>query len=610
MESVVSTDNDDSLNKRRIQKLIDGYCRVDDDSIDVHQEIVDMCYLYFTCIFSQHLFHCDLFEACSKGDLKVVRRVLTVDSNANVIAHGMDVMRLLRCYYADEPMSPCYLGCYAGCNVVAKVLLETLKQGINEQTYGTNTLQMAAQAGYNKIVQILYEAISERQPKVVKCLMDHNTQGDLCFFKGNKRYSPLIEACKRGFDEIVELLVQSSNVNASNKRGHTPLYIACLNSDKACVDLILSNDLVLINKAPHHGRSPLFVASMKGDDEIVEMLINHSHRMWAQGINHGLLDVNHMTRKGYTPLFAAAERGHSKTVTLLSRNAANVNACLKDGRTPLIVSSRKGHVDVVRALLSHPSIDIDCSDSRGLTALLAACKDNHFEVVELLLNPQDQILKWATDDEKTRKGANPNLAPKGVWTPLMISSQQGFVEVVRVLLSHPSIDIDYQGSKGQTALWTACVGNQLEVVEVLLNPRNQLFETDDEKKQTESRKGANPNLTMHAPCEGVSALHFAAAEGNAEIVKTIYEHLLTVKTMTSEDIVNFVNAGVGGTGSMRTALHLGCKEGHEDVVKYLINVVKVDICKNDDDNMTALQIAVRHHHETIVSFLLDLYGNY
>eukprot|EP01083_Nonionella_stella_P271719 920947_1 len=146
MESAISTDNDDDLNKRRIQKLIGGYCRLDDDSINVHTEIVDMCYLYFTCIFSQHLFHCDLFEACSKEDLKVVRQILTIDSNTNVIAHGMDKN-------TDES-SPCYLGCYA----VAAVLLETIKQGINEQNYGTNTLQMAAQAGYKKIVQILLNA--------------------------------------------------------------------------------------------------------------------------------------------------------------------------------------------------------------------------------------------------------------------------------------------------------------------------------------------------------------------------------------------------------------------------------------------------------------------
>eukprot|EP01083_Nonionella_stella_P184953 673098_1 len=235
MESVISTDNDDDLNKRCIQKLINGYCRLDDDSIDIHREIVDMCYLYFTCIFSKHVFHCDLFEACSKEDLKVVRQILTIDSNTNVIAHGVDKN-------ADES-SPCYFGCGA----VAEVLLETIKQGINEQNYGTNTLQMAAQAGYNKIVKLLLYAISKRQPKVVKCLMDHNTEGDLCFYEETKFYSPLIEACRRGFVEIVELLVQSSNININHHKetnydNATALYVACECGATQCVRHLISNN--------------------------------------------------------------------------------------------------------------------------------------------------------------------------------------------------------------------------------------------------------------------------------------------------------------------------------------------------------------------------------
>eukprot|EP01083_Nonionella_stella_P147764 466734_1 len=77
-------------------------------------------------------------------------------------------------------------------------------------------------------------------------------------------------------------------------------------------------------------------ASLKGYDEIVEMLIDHSNRMSAQlqGIKHGILDVNVATKDG--------------------------------GYTPLMVSSGKGHIDVVRVLLSHPSVDIDCQDLQGV----------------------------------------------------------------------------------------------------------------------------------------------------------------------------------------------------------------------------------------------------
>eukprot|EP01083_Nonionella_stella_P267936 905430_1 len=342
--------------------------------------------------------------------------------------------------------------------------------------------------------------------------------------------SPLWVAASQGNSRCVKLLINyGADVNkaATEKgvedEGTTPLYVACQIGKKACVDLLLSTNLVFINEGLLNGRSPLLIACGLDHDEIVEMLIDHSNRMSVQGIKHGTLDVNQCDIEGLTPLLAAAREGHTKIVTILLRNEADVNACGKEGVTSLMVSSQQGHVDVVRVLLSHPSIDIDHQDVQGTTALMAAC-----------------------------------------------------------------------------------FTNQLEVVEVLLNPRNQLFETDNEKKQTKSRKGANPNLTMHAPCEGVSALHFAAAEGNAEIVKMIYEHLLTVKTITSEDIVDFVNAA--GTEGY-TPLHCGSREGSEDVVKYLVNVVKVDIFKKDDDNMNALDIASSLGHNAIVTWLSNLYSD-
>merc|ERR1712228_988202 len=62
-------------------------------------------------------------------------------------------------------------------------------------------------------------------------------------------------------------------------------------------------------------------------------------------------------------------------------------------------------------------------------------------------------------------------------TPLWISALRGHVEVVRVLLSHPNIDIDYKDLSGVTALWAACQNNNSEVVELLLHPRNVVVQT-------------------------------------------------------------------------------------------------------------------------------------
>merc|ERR1712154_671596 len=69
--------------------------------------------------------------------------------------------------------------------------------------------------------------------------------------------------------------------------------------------------------------------------------------------------------------------GHTKIVTLLLQNKADVNQAEQRGHTPLWISALRGHVEVVRVLLSHPSIDIDYKDLSGVTALWAACQNNN-----------------------------------------------------------------------------------------------------------------------------------------------------------------------------------------------------------------------------------------
>ncbi len=46
--------------------------------------------------------------------------------------------------------------------------------------------------------------------------------------------------------------------------------------------------------------------------------------------------------------------------------------------------------------------------------------------------------------------------------------------------------------------------------------------------------------------------------------------------------------------------------GHENVIKYLINIVKVDIFKKDYENKTGLEHAWQKGHQTIVSWLSQL----
>jgi ankyrin repeat protein len=90
--------------------------------------------------------------------------------------------------------------------------------------------------------------------------------------------------------------------------------------------------------------------------------------------------------------------------------------------TPLMWASRGGHVGVVRWLVDQGAA-INERNSGGCTALLYACHGGCLPVVELLLE----------------RGADTTIALHiDGTTSLMIASSQGHLEVVRVLLGHPS----------------------------------------------------------------------------------------------------------------------------------------------------------------------------
>ena len=64
-------------------------------------------------------------------------------------------------------------------------------------------------------------------------------------------------------------------------------------------------------------------------------------------------DVNAANAGGFTPLIAAAEKGHQKIVALLLTQGAEVKQATTDnGTTPLIVAAERGYRKIVEMLLT------------------------------------------------------------------------------------------------------------------------------------------------------------------------------------------------------------------------------------------------------------------
>lgn len=321
-----------------------------------------------------------------------------------------------------------------------------------DQTFGT-LLYVACEKGYTDIVQLLLDkGANVNQPA---------NQYD---------WTPLMIASQKGNDEIVKILLAAgANPNQMEKDGETALGHAISRNKINIVKLLLDKgaNVNLVN--PANGESPLSSAVANKSVEIVEMLLK-------AGANPDRANIDKLTPLGAV---MGNDETSAKIVKLLLAAGANPNQRAGlDGDMVLVSWSRQGHTEIVKLLLA-AGADPDSKDSEHFfeTSLFVASRDNYKEIVKLLLEA----------------GADPNTTDNHDWTPLMIASDRHHVDVIKLLLETPNIDLNKTNDEGDTALFHAA--DDLESVKLLL------------------AAGADPNIPDH---DGWTAL-IAAAQLSVDI---------------------------------------------------------------------------------------------
>lgn len=130
------------------------------------------------------------------------------------------------------------------------------------------------------------------------------------------------------------------------------------------------------------------------------------------------------------------------------------------------------------------------------------------------------------------RGLDPNLRdPERGETGLIIAMRHDALQVAKVLLAQPTVQVDAQAPNGNTALMMAAFQKNKPAVLALL------------------AKGAQVNRP------GWTALHYAAAAGDLDIMKLLLERHAYIDAASP-------------TGT--TALMLAAREGQEEAVKLLL----------------------------------------
>ncbi|KAF0700109.1 Aste57867_9340 [Aphanomyces stellatus] len=350
--------------------------------------------------------------------------------------------------------------------------------------------------------------------------------------------------------------------------------LAAQRGDAVALLAILVQDPWLLNHTNEDGASALTLASMNGHTNVVQSLSTQPE-----------IEINHCTKGRATALMLASEFGHEAVVVqLLQHPYIDINAADRYGNTALVKACINGHVGVVdRLLTSGAAYNVKLTEQGQWSALGAACRYGHPELVEMLLSKKD---------------IDVNVAFGHTETPLMHCSNAA---VAKLVLKHPHIhDINLQND--HTALTSAAWNNRVDVLKELLSHPGIQVNLINGNGGTPLGDGvkypevvrlllAHPDIDVNRRNQiNQTALWYAIRDG----------HTVSIRLLLEKDGID-VNAPTGGLTYLIMAVELG----RQEIISLLLDVPDIQVDTLDDNGLTALGRAIQKKNYGVVNLLLS-----
>ncbi|KAG8176485.1 hypothetical protein JTE90_017540 [Oedothorax gibbosus] len=442
--------------------------------------------------------------------------------------------------------------------------LEVVKELLNQPGINVNEKDKNGQSA-------LHHSICKGHLQVVNTLL--KAPGVMVNEKdGLHGFTPLHMAIEyHHFDAVEALLTHpDTDIDAKDDCGQAPLYTAAFHGDMKVVEMLLQGGADTYAKTDQ-GFSVVYYPAKHGHSRLVEVIVNHRKRIKAHGEDRDArkkqIDVlrqrKHRARFNkinkitdeevnelHFQLLKAAENGDLKKVDeLLSDPRTNVNCRDRYRNTPLHLSARKGYVQLVKRLLQVKDIDVNANN-----------KDD------------------TKSDYPLHTGDIPNRADSDIGkTPLHLAVDEKHVEVVRLLLDHPKIDVNAKDKYGEFPLWLAVENNDEITVGMLLN--HLVIDV-------------NARYIFH---DHLTALHDATDKENEEIVRLLLKHP-KIDVNAKEKHRNF------------TPLNVAVRRNAVEVVKAILEHKRVDVNATDKMLRTPLHHAAEQGNSRLLSLLIKSNG--
>ncbi|XP_046548423.1 protein fem-1 homolog A-like [Haliotis rubra] len=246
-----------------------------------------------------------------------------------------------------------------------------------------------------------------------------------------------------------------------------------------------------------------------------------------------------------------------------------------------------GHLDVVKYIVSHRAkVGINSRGSKKKTPVMVAGRWGHKDVVEFLVE----------------LGADLSLVYEGGSSVLHLACFGGHLEVAKYIVSKGKVNINSRGWKKKTPVMVAAANGHKDVVEFLVEHGADL-----------SRVYGGGSSTLHLASFGghLDVVRYIVAQNKVNINSRGWKKktpVMVAAEMGEKDVVEFlVEHGAYLSlllASGNNILHLACKGGHLEVVKYIVSQNKVNINSRGWKKKTPVMVAAANGHQKLVEFLI------
>lgn len=330
-----------------------------------------------------------------------------------------------------HPVNTLWMASFTGMTALVEDIIASGDVEDCQNLDGQNTLIIAALQGHHRILELLLKS-----DRIRKDLRDSSRRG------------ALQAAVISGNGAAVKVLLESNGIdlNTWDLNGETPIGWAfgSLSTDiiKAFFD---SKSKDAFNARDFRGKTALMIAC--------EYELNS---VFQQLVSSGFCELNAQDYQQRTALvYSIILRNEVCAQALLEVSGTDATIPDQNGNTPLTLAIKIGCDIILQQLIHYHKVDTSAANESGRTALHEAVRIGRKSGVEILLG---SLTNAKDKDVQDLHG----------WTPLMIATFNGSLDLVQQLLETKAVDVNLRNENGTTALFIATNRGDLEVIRALL----------------------------------------------------------------------------------------------------------------------------------------------